>query len=101
MTWSAPIARTCATLCVRHTPVTRAPSALAICTANVPTPPEAPLMSTSSPGFTFAVSVRPKSAVPAATGRVAASSNETLFGIGATRFAATATYSWYAPKDSA
>ena len=32
-----------------HTAVTMPPSAFAICTANVPTPPDAPLMSTRSP----------------------------------------------------
>ena len=38
---------------VLQTPVTRAPNALAICTANVPTPPDAPLINTSCPGWTF------------------------------------------------
>ena len=46
MTWSAPIERTRSTFLVLHTPVTSAPSALAICTANVPTPPDAPLIRT-------------------------------------------------------
>jgi len=38
---------------VLHTPVTRAPNDLAICTANIPTPPDAPLINTSCPGRTF------------------------------------------------
>src|SRR6266581_3089145 len=41
MRWSAPIDRTRSTFLVLHTPVTSAPNALAICTANVPTPPAA------------------------------------------------------------
>ena len=49
MTWSAPSERTRSTLLVLHTPVTSAPSALAICTANVPTPPDAPMISTLLP----------------------------------------------------
>jgi hypothetical protein len=35
---------------VLHTPVTSAPKDLAICTANVPTPPDAPMISTLCPG---------------------------------------------------
>src|SRR5712691_2459280 len=46
MTWSAPSDRTSSTLRVPHTPVTSAPSNLAIWTAMVPTPPEAPLIRT-------------------------------------------------------
>ena len=52
MTWSAPIDRTRSTFVVLHTPVTCAPKALAICTANVPTPPDAPTISTCCPGRT-------------------------------------------------
>ena len=37
------------TFLVPHTPVTSAPNALAICTANVPTPPDAPLIKTCLP----------------------------------------------------
>ena len=44
-------ARTRSILAVLHTPVTSAPKALAIWTANVPTPPEAPMISTFSPGL--------------------------------------------------
>jgi hypothetical protein len=40
------------TFLVLHTPVTSAPSALAICTAKVPMPPEAPLIRTLCPART-------------------------------------------------
>ena len=49
MTWSAPMDRTRSTFSVLHTPVTSAPNALAICTANAPTPPDAPMTSTLCP----------------------------------------------------
>src|SRR5665213_2387839 len=49
MTSSAPIDRTSSMFLVLHTAVTRASSDLAICTANVPTPPAAPLMRTCCP----------------------------------------------------
>src|ERR1700704_5789908 len=42
MTWSAPIDRAVSTFLVLHTAVTSAPNDLAIWTANVPTPPDAP-----------------------------------------------------------
>ena len=53
MTWSAPIERTMSTFVVLHTPVTSAPKAFAICTANGPTPPDAPLIKTVCPGLTL------------------------------------------------
>src|SRR3954463_16380664 len=68
MTWSAPRARTRSTLPVLHTPVTSAPNALAICTAKVPTPPEAPTISTLCPGSTRPRSRRPCRAVTAEQG---------------------------------
>jgi hypothetical protein len=46
MTCAAPIERTSPALRELHTPVTSAPSAAAIWTAYVPTPPPAPLTST-------------------------------------------------------
>jgi hypothetical protein len=49
MTWSAPIDRIMSTLSVLQTPVTFAPNDFAICTANVPTPPDAPLINTLWP----------------------------------------------------
>ena len=42
------------TLDIEQTPVTSAPRAFAICTAKVPTPPEAPLIRTFCPGCTSA-----------------------------------------------
>ena len=50
MTWSAPSERISSTLRTLHTPVTSAPRVLAICTANGPTPPDAPLISSAWPG---------------------------------------------------
>jgi hypothetical protein len=53
MTRSAPTDRTMSTFLVLQTLVTIAPNDLAICTANVPTPPDAPLINTLCPGCTF------------------------------------------------
>src|ERR1022692_4134901 len=50
MTRSAPIDLTMSTLPELHTPVTSAPRHFAICTANVPTPPAAPLINVFCPG---------------------------------------------------
>jgi hypothetical protein len=63
MTWSAPSERTSSAFLALHTPVTVAPSALAIWTAKVPSPPEAPLMSTRVPSRTRATSRMACSAV--------------------------------------
>src|SRR6266511_2075240 len=52
MTWTAPTDRTMSTFLVLQTPVTSAPNDLAICTAKVPTPPDAPLIKTRCPGWT-------------------------------------------------
>ena len=87
MTWSAPSERTSSTLRVLQTPVTSAPKCFAICTANVPTPPDAPLISTFCPGLIPPLSRRPCSAVSAATGTDAACSNVTFAGLSATRAA--------------
>ena len=80
MTASAPSERTSSTLRVLQTPVTLAPSAFAICTANVPTPPEAPLISTFVPAPTPPAR-RPCSAVIAATGTAAACSKLIVRGL--------------------
>src|SRR5260370_6451826 len=72
--------RTMSTFLVLHTPVTCAPNDLAICTANVPTPPAAPLIKTFCPGRICPLSRRPCNAVSAATGAEAACSNVTLSG---------------------
>jgi hypothetical protein len=53
MTASAPIDRTVSICVVLHTPVTTPPNAFAICTANDPTPPAAPMTSTVCPACTF------------------------------------------------
>ena len=55
-----------------------APKNLASCTANVPTPPDAPLISTFCPGWTWPWSRSACSAVRPAIGTAAASSNETF-----------------------
>src|SRR4249919_98563 len=52
MTWLAPSERTNSRFRVLQTPVTSAPSDLAIWTANVPTQPDAPLTRTVLPGPT-------------------------------------------------
>src|SRR6266852_9359063 len=70
--------RTMSTFLVLHTPVTSAPNHLAICTANVPTPPAAPLIKPFCPGRICPLSRRPCNAVNAATGAEAACSNVTL-----------------------
>ena len=62
------------------TPVTSAPNALAICTANVPTPPDAPLIRTFWPGRTLPSSRRSCRAVVADTPTAAACSNVRLAG---------------------
>src|SRR5574337_1067031 len=98
MTWSAPSDRTSSAFLPLHTPVTCAPSALAICTANVPTPPDAPLTRTLCPGWTFARSRSPCRAVTAAMGAAAACSNVRLAGFRATaRSCGTVRYSANAP----
>jgi hypothetical protein len=65
---------------VLHTPVTSVPYDLAICTENVPTAPEAPLIKTYWPGLTCPKSRRQIKAVDAEQGMAAASSNDILAG---------------------
>src|SRR6266852_5265993 len=93
MTWSAPIDRAVSTFLVLHTAVTSAPNALAICTANVPTPPDAPSTRTLWPGWIRPLSRRPCSAVLAAIGTAAASSNDRLAGFGPNFSSIAHTYS--------
>src|SRR2546428_618758 len=95
--WPAPIDRTVSMFLVLHTPVTRAPNVLAICTANVPTPPAAPLMRTLCPDRICPLSRSPWRAVNPAMGTAAASSNVRLAGFGANLFSAAHTYSAKAP----
>ena len=66
---AAPIERTSPALRVLHTPVTSAPSAAAIWTAYVPTPPAAPLTSTRCPARTAPASRIPRRAVAPAGDR--------------------------------
>src|SRR5258708_31217446 len=56
MTWSASIDRAVSTFLVLHTAVTSAPNDLAIWTAKVPTPPDAPSTRTLWPRW-----IRPRS----------------------------------------
>ena len=98
MTCAAPSERTSSTLRVLHTPVTSAPIATAICTANEPTPPLAPLTSTRCPAFTAPTSRIPRRAVVAAMGSAAACSNVRLAGFGATLSSAAHAYSAKAPR---
>ena len=67
-------------LAVLHTPATWAPNALASCTANVPTPPPAPMTRTFCPAATFPVSRRPCRAANPEVG-TAACSNVTFAGL--------------------
>ena len=92
MTCAAPRERTSSTLRVLHTPVTSAPNALAICTANVPTPPDAPVTSTVCPGCTCAMSRRACSAVIPDVGTVAACSIVSLSGLRTSWSAGTDAY---------
>src|SRR5919205_506010 len=80
MTWSAPIDRTRSTFVVPATPVTSAPSAWASCTANVPTPPDAPMISTCWPARARLVR-NACSAVSPDTGTVATCSKDSSVGL--------------------
>src|SRR6266540_5745609 len=81
MTSSAPIDRMRSSFDVLATPVTRAPNAFAICTANVPTPPAAPTTSTDCPARTRALSRTAWSAVTPETGTAAACSKVSRAGL--------------------
>jgi hypothetical protein len=78
---------------VLPTPVTSAPRDLAICTAKVPIPPEAPLIRTFCPGCSRPASRRPCRAVVAASGTAAARSNVRLAGLRASASSAAQAYS--------
>ena len=92
MTCSAPSEVTSSTPWLLHTPVTSAPSALAICTANVPTPPPAPLISTVIPGWTFPFGSACNAVTPAC-GAAAACSKVRFAGFGTIRVSGATTYS--------
>src|SRR2546425_7920142 len=97
---SAPINLTISRFLVLHTPVTCAPSHLAICTANVPTPPAAPLIRTFCAGRRLPLSRRPCNAVSAATFTDAACSNVTLDGFTANLDSGADAYSAQAPRHA-
>ena len=83
---------------VLHTAVTSAPRALASWTAKVPTPPDAPLISTRWPGWTRPLSRRPWRAVRADTGTAAAFPNDSRAGLSASLASAAGTYSARVPS---
>src|SRR5215212_24799 len=83
MTWSAPIDRTMSTFVALATPVTSAPKAMAICRANEPTPPEAPMINTVCPAWTSPRSRTPCSAVSAEMVVTAAWAKVRFAGLGA------------------
>src|ERR687898_1446031 len=83
MTSSAPIDRTRSAFDPEATPVTTAPRAFANPTANVPTPPPAPVTNTFVPGDTSAA-LSARSAVAPEIGTAAASSKDSPGGFAAT-----------------
>src|SRR5436190_23191723 len=89
--------RTIATFRLLHTPVTSAPNDLAICTANVPTPPAAPLIRTRCPGW-IRPARRPCRAVSPARGTAAACSNEAFAGFEANQDSEARAYSTKDPR---
>src|SRR5215471_15884910 len=91
--------RTISTFLVLQTPVTLAPNDLASCTANVPTPPAAPLIKTLCPGWMCPLSRRPCNAVSAAAGTEAACSNVTLAGFRTNADSEVDAYSARAPRQ--
>ena len=78
---------------VLHTPVTSASNALAICTAKVPTPPDAPTISTLCPAWTRPWSRTACRAVSPEIGTAAACSKDRFAGLGASLSVPTAAYS--------
>src|SRR3954470_16264313 len=91
--------RTVSIFGVLHTPVTAAANDLAICTANVPTPPDAPTIKTFCPGRTPPLSRRPRRAVQAEVGTAAAWSKVRLAGLGASVSSRAQAYSAKAPSQ--
>src|SRR2546423_12176447 len=97
MTWSAPSDRTVSRFLVLQIPVTLASNDFAICTANVPTPPDAPLISTLCPGCTFPWSRTAARAVNAESPTAADCSDVRFVGLGSRLLSAAHTYSANAP----
>ena len=96
MTSAAPSASAPSAWASLHTAVTRAPRALAICTAKWPTPVQAPFTRTRFP-WTEPHRQNPSSTVSAAVGSAAACSKLSPCGIGCTRLAGTTSRSACAP----
>src|SRR5215210_9589879 len=86
------MARTASALAVLHTPVTSAPNALAIWTAKVPTPPDAPTISTFWPAWTRPWSRTAWRAVSPEMGTAAAWSKERFAGLDASLLVWTRAY---------
>src|SRR5512132_3803245 len=86
------------TLLVLHTPVTSAPKALASCTAKLPTPPDAPMITTFCPGLTPPVSRTAWRAANPEIGTAAACSKVRLAGLGASWLLGTEAYSANEPS---
>jgi hypothetical protein len=93
MTWSTPSDSRKSRLLAEAVPMTRAPAALAICTAAEPTPPAAPWINTVWPRATFAFSCKARYAVSAAMGTPAACSKLSDFGFFARELTAITAYS--------
>ena len=93
MTWVAPRERTRSSFAALATPVTSAPSAVAICTAYEPTPPEAPITRTFWPRSTRPTSDTAISAVSPEIGTAAACSKVTFAGLGASLSSRATAYS--------
>src|SRR5215212_9192253 len=89
--------RTMSTFVVLHTPVTYAPNVLAICTANVPTPPDAPMINTSCPDSTRPWSRRPCRAGKPEMAITAACSKVRFSGLGASLSSRAHAYSAQEP----
>ena len=79
---------------------TRAPAAAAICTAAVPTPPFAPLTSSSSPGRSAACVITASCAVTNASGTAAAASSSSCSGTPVTWSSCTSTWSASPPPPT-
>src|SRR6266566_2251045 len=74
-------------------PVTSAPNDLAICTANIPTPPEAPTIRTCCPGWIPPALRKAWRTVKAEVGTAAACSKVRFAGLGASMSARASAYS--------
>src|SRR5215470_7184321 len=98
MTWSAPIDLTRSTLAVLHTPVTVAPNSFANCTANVPTPPDAPMINTDCPAWILPTSRSPFKAVQPEVGTDPACSMVRFAGLGASLATSAHAYSANEPS---